>query len=178
MQIEVVTVKFNKGVHGYWFSPNGFDLKVNDMVIVDTEKGRDLVTVIKGKELVGAENLSDPLKNVVKIATKEEIENAKENYKKGEALLPEVKNMVAKEGLQMKVIYVESNYNFSRLTVNFTSEERVDFRELVKKLADKFKTRIELRQIGPREETRYLGGIGICGKECCCAQGFGIDDHV
>ncbi len=178
MQVEVVTVKFNKGVHGYWFSPNGFDVKVNDKVIVDTEKGKELVTVTKGKEMIGAETLSDPLKNIIKIADQNDIKMAEENYKKAEALYPEIKKIVADEGLEMKVIYVECNYNFTRLTINFVSDGRVDFRELVKKLADKYKTRIELRQIGPREETRYLGGLGLCGKECCCKQGFGIDDHV
>lgn len=178
MQVEVVTVKFNKGIHGYWFSPNGFDVKVNDKVIVDTEKGKELVTVTKGKEMIGAETLSDPLKNIIKIADQNDIKMAEENYKKAEALYPEIKKIVADEGLEMKVIYVECNYNFTRLTINFVSDGRVDFRELVKKLADKYKTRIELRQIGPREETRYLGGLGLCGKECCCKQGFGIDDHV
>lgn len=178
MQVEVVTVKFNKGVHGYWFSPNGFDVKVNDKVIVDTEKGKELVTVTKGKEMIGAETLSDPLKNIIKIADQNDIKMAEENYKKAEALYPEIKKIVADECLEMKVIYVECNYNFTRLTINFVSDGRVDFRELVKKLADKYKTRIELRQIGPREETRYLGGLGLCGKECCCKQGFGIDDHV
>lgn len=178
MQVEVVTVKFNKGVHGYWFSPNGFDVKVGDKVIVDTEKGRELVTVTKEKEKVMAEELNEPLKNIVKIADDKDLKMAEESYKKAETLLPEIKKLVKNEGLEMKVVYVEGNYNYSKLTINFVSEQRVDFRELVKKLADKYKTRIELRQIGPREETRYLGGLGICGKECCCKQGFGINDHV
>lgn len=178
MQIEVVTVKFNKGVHGYWFSPNGFDVKVNDKVIVDTEKGKELVTVTKGKELVDEGSLADGLKNIIKIADENDIKMAEENTKKAEALLPEIRKLVKNEGLDMKVVYVEANYNFSKLTINFVSEGRVDFRELVKKLVEKYKTRIELRQIGPREETRYYGGLGVCGKECCCAQGFGIDDHV
>lgn len=78
----------------------------------------------------------------------------------------------------MKVINVECNYNFSRLTINFTADNRVDFRDLVKKLADKFKTRIELRQIGPRDTARILGGYGPCGLECCCHKGFGINDHI
>ena len=178
MQIEVITAKFNKGSHGYWFSPNGFDVHKGDMVIVDTEKGRDLVKVTKDAQLIDNEQLPEPLKNVVKIATKEEVSQAEENYKRAEALLPEVKAIVAAEKLDMKVITVESNYNFSRLTINFTAENRVDFRDLVKKLADKFKTRIELRQIGPRDTARILGGYGPCGLECCCHKGFGINDHI
>lgn len=178
MQIEVVTVKFHKGAHGYWFSPNGLDLHLNDRVIVDTEKGKDLVRVVKEKELVSSEDLSDTLKNVIKIADENEIKLAEENFKKAESLFPEINKMVKDEKLDMKVISVESNYNFSRLTINFVSDNRVDFRDLVKKLADKYKTRIELRQIGPRDRARLVGGYGECGQECCCAKGFGIDDHV
>ena len=122
MQIEVVTVKFNKGVHGYWFSPNGFDVKLNDKVIVDTEKGRELVTVTKERELVNAEELDEPLKNIVKMADYNDLKMAEESYKKAEALYPEIKKIIANEGLEMKVIYVESNYNFSKLTINFISQ--------------------------------------------------------
>lgn len=178
MQVEVVQAKFRNGVHSYSFSPNGLELKVGDYVIVDTEKGRDIVRITNSVEKVDAESLVEPLKNVVKIASKEELDMAEENYKKAEGLLKEVKTIVREEGLDMKVISVECNYNYTRLTINFTSENRVDFRELVKKLAEKYKVRIELRQIGPRDATRLIGGLGVCGKVCCCRQGFGINDHV
>jgi cell fate regulator YaaT (PSP1 superfamily) len=178
MQIEMVEAKFRNGAHPYSFSPNGLELKVGQYVLVETDKGRDIVRITKSVSLVNEEDLIEPLKNVVRVATEKELKDAEENYKKAEALLPEVKKIVSQEGLEMKVISVECNYNFSRLTVNFTSENRVDFRDLVKKLADKYKMRIELRQIGPREATRILGGLGMCGKECCCRQGFGIEDHV
>ena len=178
MQVEVVTVKFNKGVHGYWFSPNGLELHLGDYVIVDTDKGKELARVSKEKELIEEHELNEPLKNVIKIADQKEIDGAEENYQKAELLLSEVKEIVKEEKLDMKVISVESNYNYTKLTINFTADDRVDFRELVKKLADKYKTRIELRQIGPREVTRIIGGLGICGKECCCKQGFGVNDHV
>ena len=178
MQIETIEAKFRNGVHSYNFSPNGLNLKVGEYVIVDTEKGRDMVRVTKSSYLVEANKFVEGLKNVVKIASKEEIEMAKENYQKAEALVGEVKQVVREEGLDMKGISVESNYNYTRLTVNFTSENRVDFRDLVKKLADRYKTRIELRQIGPRDATRLLGGLGMCGKVCCCREGFGINDHV
>lgn len=178
MQIEVVRAKFRNGVHSYSFSPNGIDVKVGDYVIVDTEKGKDIVCITRTVEMVEANELVEPLKNVLKIADKKELAQAQENYQKAEELYPEIKSFIAKEGLDMKVISIESNYNFSRLTVNFTAEDRVDFRDLVKKLAEKYKTRIELRQIGPRDATRLLGGLGICGKECCCSQGFGIENQV
>lgn len=178
MQVEVVSAKFHNGSHSYSFSPNGLELHLNDMVIVETEKGKDIVKIVKEKELIDEEKLVEPLKNVIKVADEKEIAMAKENYKKAEMLLPDVKKIVKEEGLEMKVINVECNYNFSRLTINFTSDNRVDFRDLVKKLADKFKTRIELRQIGPRDTARILGGFGPCGLECCCHKGFGINDHI
>lgn len=178
MQVEVVQAKFRNGVHSYSFSPNGIDLKVGDFCIVDTEKGRDIVRITKAPQMVEEKALPEALKNVVKIASDEELKMAEENYAKAEGLLKEVKSLVREEGLDMKVISVECNYNYTRLTINFTSENRVDFRELVKKLADKYKVRIELRQIGPRDVTRLIGGLGVCGKVCCCREGFGINDHV
>lgn len=178
MQIEVVEAKFRNGAHGYSFSPNGNELKVGDYCIVDTEKGRDIVRISKSAYLIDEESLVEPLKNVVKKATEEDLEMAEENYKKAEGMFDEVKSIIMGENVDMKVISVESNYNFSRLTINFTAENRVDFREVVKKLADKYNVRIELRQIGPRDATRILGGLGACGKECCCKQGLGIEDHV
>ena len=104
--------------------------------------------------MIEAENLVEPLKNVVKKATDDDISMAEENYKKAEGLYSEVKSIIMSDNLEMKVVSVECNYNFTRLTINFTSENRVDFREIVKKLADKYNVRIELRQIGPRDATR------------------------
>lgn len=178
MQVDVISAKFRNGVHAYSFSPNGHTLNVGDYVIVDTEKGRDIVRVTKSTYKMEEGELVEPLKNVIKIATQEELQMAEENYKKAEGLIGEVKTLVREEGFDMKVISVECNYNYSRLTINFTSENRVDFRDLVKKLADKYKVRIELRQIGPRDATRLIGGLGVCGKVCCCREGFGINDHV
>ena len=178
MQVEVIDAKFHRGSHSYSFSPNGLDIKKGDYVIVETEKGRDLVKVVSDRHMVSIDSLVEPLKNVVKIAEPKELDEAKNNYQKAEKLFPEAKKLIDEEGLEMKVISVECNYNFSRLTINFTAENRVDFRDLVKKLAEHFKTRIELRQIGPRDTARILGGYGSCGLECCCHKGFGIDDHI
>lgn len=178
MQIEVVSARFRNGVHDYWFSPNGLELSVGQFVIVDTEKGKDIVRITKAVQMVDESQLEGALKNVLKIASEKELAEAEENYKKAEGLYDEVKAMVKAEKLDMKVVNVETNYCYSRLTINFTSEDRVDFRDLVKKLAEKYKTRIELRQIGPRDATRLIGGLGICGKVCCCKEGFGVNDHV
>lgn len=178
MQIEVVTAKFNNGAHGYTFCSNGFTLKKGDFVIVDTEKGKDIVKIVKENHFIESQNLDETLKNVIKMADQDEISMSKENNEKVQAYLPRIKEMIEREKLDMQVVSVECNYNLSRMTINFMAEERVDFRELVKKLAETFKTRIELRQIGPRDRARIIGGLGICGKECCCSQGFGINDHV
>lgn len=178
MQVEVVLAKFNNGSHGYSFSPNGLKLKVGDYVIVDTDKGKDIVKIVKSGVMIDGETLETPLKNVLKIASGEEIAQALENQEKVKGYLPNIKEIVRREGLDMNVISVECNYNLSRMTINFMADERVDFRELVKKLAETYKTRIELRQIGPRDRARIIVGFGPCGKECCCRQGLGIDDHV
>ena len=178
MQIEVVGVKFRHGVYTYSFSPNGKDYKVGDRVVVETDKGSDLVRVVEEKKTIDASTLEETLKNVIRLASEEEIKKAEENDEKASSFLPEVRQMAKQSGLEMKIVAVESNYDFSRMTVNFTAEGRVDFRAFAKKLAERFKTRIELRQIGPRDAVRYMGGLGICGKECCCAQGYGQSDHI
>ncbi len=178
MQIEVVSAKFVHGNNNYYFSPNGFELKKGDKVIVETEKGKDIVTIVKEKQEIDASLLEGSLKNVVKIATQEEVDKAIENDKIASSYINDIKKLVLDLGLEMKVVSIEGNYNLSRITVNFTSENRVDFRDLVKKLAEKYKVKIELRQIGPRDASRILGGLGPCGKEVCCRQGVGVCDHV
>lgn len=178
MQINVVGVRFRHGLNTYSFSPNGATYKKGDHVIVETEKGNDLVRIVEEEKTIDLSTLEEPLKNVLRMATAQEIERADENDKKAASFLPEVRDLAKKSGLEMKVVSVEANYDFSRMTVNFTSEGRVDFRAFAKKLAEKYKTRIELRQIGPRDAVRCMGGLGICGKECCCCQGYGLSDHI
>ncbi len=178
MQIEVVGVKFKHSNYTYKFSPNGKELNLGDKVIVDTERGFDLATVVEKEGVIDASLLTESLKNVVRVATKAEVENASENSKKAGEFTKEIKQMVKKMQLEMKVVSVDCNFDFSKLIINFTSEERVDFRALAKKIAEKFKLKVELRQIGPRDAVKILGGLGICGKECCCSQGYGDCDHV
>lgn len=178
MQIEVVGVRFRRGATTYSFSPNGGHYKKGDKVIVETERGQDLVTVVEEERLIDASELSDSLKNVLRLATEKEVQRADELDKNAAKHLPEVRKMAKESGLEMKIVSVESNFDGSKLTINFTSDGRVDFRAFAKKLAERFKTRIELRQIGPRDAVRYMGGLGLCGKECCCAQGFGESDHI
>lgn len=178
MQINVVGVRFRHGLNTYSFSPNGAIYKKGEYVIVETEKGNDLVRIVEEEKMIDPSLLEEPLKNVLRKATIQEIEKAVENDNKAISFLPEIRQLAKKSGLEIKVVSVESNYDFSRMTVNFTSDGRVDFRAFAKKLAERFKTRIELRQIGPRDAVRCMGGIGICGKECCCSQGYGLSDHI
>jgi len=178
MQIEVVGVKFRGGGATYHFSPNGLDLKKGDKVIVASEKGNDIATIVEEKKEIDANSLNDTLKNVLKKASEKEIKMAEENAKIAKGYFAEINALIKESKLEMKLISVEGNYDLSRLTINFTAEDRVDFRNLAKRLAEKYKKRIELRQIGPRDAVRELGGLGICGKECCCKQGFGYSDHI
>lgn len=178
MQIEVVGVRFRHGGTIYSFSPNGGNYKKGDKVIVETERGNDLVTVVEDEKVIDASSLSDPLKNVLRKATEKEIEDAVIFDEKASTYLPEVRKMAKESGLEMKIVSVEANFDNSKITVNFTSDGRVDFRAFAKKLAEKLKNRIELRQIGPRDAVRNMGGLGLCGKECCCAQGYGESDHI
>ncbi len=178
MQIETVGIKFKNSNHVYSFDPNGLTLKKGDFCIVDTEKGADLGVVVKEKEAINPEDLLSPLKPVLKKANKEVVEKAEFFDKEAEKLYPQIKAMVKECGLEMKIVKVEASFDNSRYIVNFTSEDRVDFRELVKKLAENLKKRVELRQIGSRDEVRMLGGFGPCGKICCCAQNMGEFDHV
>ncbi len=178
MQIDVVGVKFKNSNHIYSFSPNGLNLKQGDYVIVETDKGQDLGVVIKEQEMIEAEELNSSLKNVIKKADEKTVKNAEKFDEDARKLYPTVKKIVKDFGLDMKVVQVEASFDNSRYIVNFTSENRVDFRELVKKLAETLKKRVELRQIGNRDEVRMLGGFGPCGKICCCVQNMGEFDHV
>lgn len=178
MQIEVVGVKFKNSNHIYSFSPNNLELKRGDYCIVETEKGRDLGVVVKEKYFIKAEELTSELKNILFKATAEQVKKAEEYDKEAEKLMPKVVEIVKSFNLEMKVVKVEAGFDNSKLIINFTADNRVDFRDLVKKLAETFKTRVELRQIGSRDEVRMLGGFGPCGKICCCVQNFGEFDHV
>ena len=178
MQVDVVGIKFKNSNHIYSFEPNGLDLKNGDHVIVETEKGLDLGTVVKEKYSIDPQTLLSPLKKVVKIATDEMVKKAEEYDKEAETHYGEVKKIVKDFGLEMKIVKIEASFDNSRYIVNFTAENRVDFRDLVKKLAETLKKRVELRQIGNRDEVRMLGGFGPCGKICCCCQNMGEFDHV
>ena len=166
--VYVVGVKFNTTGKSYYFDPGDFELLLNQPVIVETAHGLEFGYISYLKTKVLNSEVIQPLRKVVRIATKEDIEIDKVNKEKeAEAEVIFLDN-VSKLGLDMKLVDVVYTFDNQKLLFYFTSDGRVDFRELVKELALIFKTRIELRQIGIRDETKLLGGLGVCGRPYCC----------
>ena len=168
MQIAKVDISYQEGVKVYTFSPNGLDLKVGDIVVVDTIRGNELGYVSAPIQYVDEVELVDSLKNVLRIATPKDIQTKKENIEKEKEIKQRTEEYVEQLKLDMKVTNAELNLDRTKVVINFTSDNRVDFRELVKTLANEFKLRIELKQIGSRIETQLLGGLGPCGRAVWC----------
>ena len=166
---DVVSVKINGSNRSYYFSVNGLDLKKRMDVIVKTDKGCQYGTTITGVLKKEENDLIMPLKEVVRIATKKDKEQLEENFVIASKALKSAKNFAFKYHLNMKFIDSFISFDKSQLLFNFTSDDRVDFRELAKKLASIYKTRIELRQVGVRDKAREIGGIGPCGRFLCCS---------
>ena len=167
---QVVSVRFKNKGKVYFFDPNGFEIKPGDSVVVETAKGLEFAECVSGNHEVDDDAVHPPLRPVARIATPEDIKRAEYNRRREEDAFDICRQRIAKHGLDMKLVDVEYNFEGTKILFFFTSEGRVDFRELVKDLAGVFKTRIELRQIGVRDEARMLGGLGICGRPFCCAQ--------
>ncbi|MCR4610635.1 MAG: stage 0 sporulation family protein [Lachnospiraceae bacterium] len=166
--VTVIGVRFRNVGKIYYFDPKEFEIEVGDKVIVETARGVELGTVLLGKREVDEESIVSPLKPVERVASEEDIEHAEENRSKEKEACTICKEKIAKHGLDMKLVGAEYTFDNKKLLFYFTSDGRVDFRELVKDLAGVFRTRIELRQIGVRDEAKILGGLGICGRELCC----------
>ena len=167
---EVISVRFKNKGKVYYFDPNGIAVARGDSVIVETAKGLEFAECVTGNHEVEDSAVHPPLRPVTREATPEDIQRAEENRRKEREAMEICRERIAKHGLDMKLVDVEYNFEGTKILFFFTSEGRVDFRELVKDLAGIFKTRIELRQIGVRDEARMLGGLGICGRPFCCAQ--------
>lgn len=168
--IKVVSVKFNEGGKSYYFKPLKEELAVGDTVIVDTASGLAMGKVSAPVKEVEDEEIVSPLKKVVRLANEEDMKKLKENKKKEPEAFEICAQKIVDRNLQMKLVDVEYSFDGSKITFFFTADGRIDFRELVKDLAAAFHTRIELRQIGVRDEARMLGGLGICGYPYCCKQ--------
>lgn len=166
--IKVIGVRFRQAGKIYNFSPADFQVKVGDYVIVETARGIEYGSVVQGIREVADDKVIMPLKSVIRIATEEDDKKAIENNEKEKKAFKICKEKIAKHGLEMKLIETEYTFDNNKVLFYFTADGRIDFRELVKDLASVFKTRIELRQVGVRDETKMLGGIGICGRPLCC----------
>jgi cell fate regulator YaaT (PSP1 superfamily) len=166
---DVVGVRFKRTGKVYYFDPSDIELKVGDRVVVETTRGPELGQVVIAPSQVLASEVTKPLKPVVRKADIEDVEQADKIKQKEDEALAECTELVAKLKLPMKVISAEYNLDGSRLTIFFSAEGRVDFRELVRELSHRLKVRVEMRQVGPRDEAKLLGGFGRCGRPLCCA---------
>lgn len=168
---EVVSIKFKNGGKNYFFAPPAdTQISSGQKLIVETAKGLELVECTRGNHMVEDTAVVQPLRPVVRVATAEDLKADSANVSKEKEAFDVCQKKIADHGLEMKLVDVECNFEGSKITFFFTSDGRVDFRELVKDLASVFHTRIELRQIGVRDEAKMLGGIGICGRPYCCKE--------
>ncbi len=167
---EVISIKFKEGGKAYYFDPAEVDAKVGDSVIVEMQSGKEMGTVFEGIHTVPDEDIVPPLRKVLRVATEKDFKKVEENRKKEAEALKVCEKLVEQNGLEMKLVGAQYSFDCGRIVFFFTADGRVDFRELVKDLASHFHTRIELRQIGVRDEAKMLGGIGICGQPYCCSR--------
>lgn len=166
---DVVGIRFKRAGKIYYFDPAGMQLEVGDLVAVETARGLEAGRVVVGTKQVLESELGEPLKPVVRRVEPQDLRQMQFYRDKEEAALQKCQQKIAAHNLPMKLVGAEYNFDGSRLTFYFTAEGRVDFRELVKDLASTFRTRIELRQIGVRDQAKMIGGLGRCGRNLCCA---------
>ena len=165
---KVVGVRFRNVGKIYYFDPKGYEIKAGSHVIVETARGVEFGKVVLGAREVKDEDVVHPLKEVIRVATKDDEEREEQNRRKEKEAFKICQKKIREHGLEMKLIDAEYTFDNNKVLFYFTADGRIDFRQLVKDLAAIFKTRIELRQIGVRDETKILGGIGICGRCLCC----------
>ena len=166
--ITIIGVRFRNVGKVYYFSPRELDICVGDHVIVETARGVEYGFVVLGPKEVDDSKVIQPLKEVIRIATPKDDAREESNRKKEKEAFEICQKKIRAHNLEMKLIDAEYTFDNNKMLFYFTADGRIDFRELVKDLASVFKTRIELRQIGVRDETKMVGGIGICGRELCC----------
>ena len=165
---KVVGVRFRNVGKIYYFSPKNYEIKTGDHVIVETARGIEYGKVVLAPREVSDDSVVHPLKEVLRVATKDDDEREAQNRSKERDAFKICQKKIREHGLEMKLIDAEYTFDNNKVLFYFTADGRIDFRQLVKDLASIFKTRIELRQIGVRDETKILGGIGICGRCLCC----------
>lgn len=166
--VTVIGVRFRSGGKVYYFGPGELNIKSGEHVIVETARGVEYGYVVLGNREIEDGKVIQPLKSVIRMATAEDEAREENNRKKEKDAFGICQEKIRKHGLEMKLIDVEYTFDNNKILFYFTADGRIDFRELVKDLASVFKTRIELRQVGVRDETKIVGGVGICGRELCC----------
>jgi len=167
---EVISVRFRSGCKAYYFDPRGLEIQAGQNVLVESASGSEFVTCCEGNHSVPEQSVIQPLRGVIRIATEADQRINQRNRQREKEAFGICERKIAAHGLEMKLIRVESNFEGSKIIFFFTADGRVDFRELVKDLANVFRARIELRQVGVRDEAKMIGGLGICGRPLCCSQ--------
>lgn len=170
---EIIGVRFKSVGKVYYFSPDGAQIPVGTKVIVETARGVECGSVVLANKMVEDSEIVPPLKTIIRIATEDDFKQIERNKIKEVDAADICERKIAHYGLKMNLVDVECTFDNSKLLFYFTAENRVDFRELVKDLASVFHTRIELRQIGVRDEAKMMGGLGVCGRQFCCASFLG-----
>ena len=165
---KIVGVRFKKAGKIYYFRPNDAALSVGDNVVVETVRGMEFGTIVIGEREIDETELANPLKDILRKATDEDLHHYAENCEAEKRAFAICQEKIINHQLPIKLIEVSYNFDVSKIIFYFTADGRIDFRELVKDLASVFRTRIELRQIGVRDEAKALGGYGCCGRELCC----------
>ena len=171
--VKVIGVRFKNTGKMYYFNPNGFEIKNGMNVIVETARGVEFGEAVSDIKEIEDEEAVLPLKDVIRIATEEDVQTHNSNIEKEKTAFDICNEKIAKHELQMKLIDVEYTFDGNKILFYFIADTRIDFRELVKDLAAVFKTRIELRQVGVRDQAKAVGGLGICGRVICCASATG-----
>lgn len=176
--VNVVGVRFKNVGKIYYFDPGDIEIKKGDNVIVETARGVEFGSVVLADKQIGEDEIVSPLKSVLRKATEDDVKVMLANKEKEKQAFEKCVQKIAEHKLEMKLVDVEYTFDHNKILFYFTADGRIDFRELVRDLASMFKTRIELRQIGVRDEAKMLGGIGICGRPLCCSTYLGEFEPV
>lgn len=176
--VNVVGVRFKSVGKIYYFDPGDIEIKKGDNVIVETARGVEFGSVVLADKQIGEDEIVSPLKSVLRKATEDDVKVMLANKEKEKQAFEKCVKKIAEHKLEMKLVDVEYTFDHNKILFYFTADGRIDFRELVRDLASMFKTRIELRQIGVRDEAKMLGGIGICGRPLCCSTYLGEFEPV
>jgi len=166
---DIVGVRFQRAGRVYYFDPLGIELEVNEHVVVETEHGLKVGRVVIAPKQIIASELTGVLKPLLRKATPEDLQQQEKGQQKEQEALSKCEELAAKFNLPIKLLGAESNFDLSHLTIFFSAEGRIDFRQLVRELATSLKARVELHQVGPRDKAKFMGGIGRCGYPLCCA---------